>query len=283
MYNYNYPKHSKGVFGRWWLVVGFLWTLLSNADLLVSKYTSAQFQASWAAEWYSPKWGWQVWIIGILVITVVFEFFHSYRKIKEPSDKLDQIEAARPLLRVAANGFHHDIRELKALDASTGRMTRILAHLSCVHVRFKNDPKVATDTSVARDVLAEISFYDESSRDLLCSLQGRWGDTLEPPLLRDGTPEEKLATVNFAIGQERELNIAFKYQREPECYGMSNDSYKVSGWKHDKYKLSCSKIRAHVRLRSSNGVDSSWDLWFDNPSTGELQAIKQQEVLPVAP
>jgi hypothetical protein len=72
-------KHLKGVFGPWWAVVSALWASISAADTLVGKYGSASTQAAWNMYWKVPKWGWEVWAIGALLITCAFLFEFSFR------------------------------------------------------------------------------------------------------------------------------------------------------------------------------------------------------------
>lgn len=120
---------------------------------------------------------------------------------------------------------------------------------------------------------AELDFFDEADH-LLCTLHGRWADTIQPPFLPPGqSAAQVLAMADFGIGQERELDIAFKYQDETDCFGMSNETYTYQDWKHPKQKLSAENIRVRVRLRGV-GVDNIWDFWFQNPKSGCLQRIK---------
>jgi hypothetical protein len=101
------------------------------------------------------------------------------------------------------------------------------------------------------------------------------GDTAQPPQLPPGqSPAQVLAMIDFGIGQERELDIAFKYQDEAECFGMSNETYQYKDWKHQQ-KLVQENIKARVRLRGVN-VDSTWDFWFQNPKSAGLQKLKFQ-------
>ena len=178
-----------------------------------------------------------------------------------------------PLLRVADKGFYADFRTLSVECAP--RVFKPMASLSCLHVRFKNDPQHSSQTCIAQ-ILAEIEYYD-STNSLLCSIRGRWGDTTEPPRLPLGqTPEDNLTNVVIQIGQVRELDIAFKYQDESACYAMSNEVYGLPDWKHPTHKLPQGSIRARVRLRGV-GVDASWDLRFENPSAGQLKPIRWNE------
>jgi hypothetical protein len=74
--------HAKGVFGPWWAAVNAVWLAVSSADTLVSKYASNAFKAEWNGWWITPKWGWTVWAIGFLAITLWSAFEYSYRLVK---------------------------------------------------------------------------------------------------------------------------------------------------------------------------------------------------------
>jgi hypothetical protein len=165
----------------------------------------------------------------------------------------------------------------RPLIEQIGPVVRTVAQLSCLHVKFKNDPELSTESSTAKNILAELEFFDDSGHPL-CSLLGRWGDTPQPPHLPQGqTPAQTLAMVDFGIGQERELDIAFKYQDEPDCFGMSNETYAYRDWRHPKQRLCPENIRVRVRLRGI-GVDNAWDFWFQNPKSTGLQKVKYQQV-----
>jgi hypothetical protein len=280
-------KHIRSIAKWWWALVAALWSTFWIADGAIGKWGSQTVKAWWDAHTEHLPTNWQAWLIGLLGIALLLILEGSYRRsvavesehkseVRHLSDKVTDV----PLLRVAEDGFCHDLRPLVNTDNYGNK--NILATLSCIHVKFKNDPKKTTPNSRAK-VLAEMEFYDANSGAFLCQMYGRWGDSTQPPHLAPGqTVSDNLAAVDFEIGQERELNIAFKYQQESDCFGMSNKTYEVYGWRHPKQGIPCEHVRVRVRLRGV-GVNSSWDFWFQNPKTGQLQPIKQQQVQPVAP
>jgi hypothetical protein len=89
-------EHLKQVARWWWAMVITAWTLLSLADFIMGKM-SPDRKAVWDAMWITPKWGWKVWIIGLLVITVLMLFEGSYRlqhaTIKAARLKQQELEA----------------------------------------------------------------------------------------------------------------------------------------------------------------------------------------------
>jgi len=120
------------------------------------------------------------------------------REIVELKEKLTDV----PRLEVVRHGFYVDVRPL---IEQIGPVIRTVAQLSCLHVKFKNDPELSTESSIAKNILAELEFIDDSSHPL-CTLLGRWGDTPQPPHLpQSQSPAQALAMVDFGIGQEREF------------------------------------------------------------------------------
>jgi hypothetical protein len=220
-------------------------------------------------------WALTIFMAGSAALVIVGGY---HRAVAEQTKRDDDVRKLKeqltdiPRLHVVEGGFYKDVRTLSSEDAR-GRFTP-LGELSCLHVKFMNDPKRSTGMSIARQVLAEIVFTDAKTEGEICRVRGRWGDTLEPSRLPQHlTPEDALATVDFAIGQIRELDIAYKYPDEQECYAMSNDTYGRPDWRYEKQKTLCNEIKARVRLRGV-GVDASWEFRFENPNRGALRPIK---------
>jgi hypothetical protein len=80
-----------------------------------------------------------------------------------------------PHLCVIQRGFYADTR---TLSEQLGSIVRPVAEVSCLHVKFKNNPTLSIESSIARNILAEVEFVDESGH-LLCAFLGRWGDTAQ--------------------------------------------------------------------------------------------------------
>ena len=109
-----------------------------------------------------------------------------------------------PNLEVAPGDFHVDERYVGSGGAHT-------TPISCLHVRFLNDPQVPTDDSIAKGIIADISYLTKKDQKLIFSQAGRWGDSLQPPVVKKGTPVVDLAHMDFPIGASRELNLTIKY------------------------------------------------------------------------
>lgn len=76
----------------WWAIFTVVWTIFSSADTLIGKYATQSFQDSWKASWVHPRWGWEAWIIGLLVITAGAIFEGGYRQYSEQEEKVASLE-----------------------------------------------------------------------------------------------------------------------------------------------------------------------------------------------
>src|ERR1022692_1829687 len=72
-------KHVGQIAHLWWVVIYGAWALLCSLDVFVEHYASESFKVTYNNLWEAPKWGWQIWIIGLLVITVFAIFEGSYQ------------------------------------------------------------------------------------------------------------------------------------------------------------------------------------------------------------
>jgi hypothetical protein len=106
-----------------------------------------------------------------------------------------------PHLCVIQRGFYADTR---TLSEQLGSIVRPVAEVSCLHVKFKNNPTLSIESSIARNILEEVEFVDESGH-LLCAFLGRWG------IQRNSvTPRTKSST---SIGNDRFWNRTRKRVR----------------------------------------------------------------------
>jgi hypothetical protein len=191
-------------------------------------------------------------------------------------EKLEQRFAGLPKLKLAPDGFYADLRTLR-IRAGTiqGNLLRMVERpISCVHCRFINDPDVSTPESVARSVTATIEFRDVSNRTLF-SLDGRWADTDQP---QPGQTTIELLSVDFQIGQTREVDIAFKYPEEGDSHGLNNDSYGRPDWKDPRWRLNGEDFSVVIRLRGPY-IENKWQCYFRNPGIGQPFETREIQAL----
>jgi hypothetical protein len=96
----------------WWAVIyGLAWSLLCSIDVLIGHYASESFKAAYNKAWVAPKWGWAVWIIGLLVITILVIIEGSYRYASNLEDRIapkleiPQIAYEQPLAQGAMTHY----------------------------------------------------------------------------------------------------------------------------------------------------------------------------------
>jgi len=141
-----------------------------------------------------------------------------------------------------------------------------------VHVKFRNNPQFRSADARAKDVIAEITFFDSTGEnEVLNPFKGRWGDTIQPSYLERGSPTRELHSVDFEeSGNDHELDIALKYRDEEFCYAYNNESYFAPGWKEPKFLLHGERFQLRVRL-SGRMVDKEW--WFTLCNIGKNQGL----------
>jgi hypothetical protein len=201
--------------------------------------------------------------------------FLVWKREREQAESLSARFRGLPLLRLVPGGFYGDIRTLGIRRVTSGGESAVDTQpLSSIHVRFINDPLVPTPEGAARGVIATIEFQDMRGGALF-QLDGRWGDTDQP---LPGSPTVQLLSVDFQIGQTRELDIAMKLPRDADCHGINNDSYRAPNLKDARWRLVGPEFYAIVRLRGAY-VDRRWRLHFRNPGAGSaLEALDAEEL-----
>lgn len=185
--------------------------------------------------------------------------------------RLDQIISSLPNIELYGEPYVDEriIRELKL------RADMVDSPLKpyFTHVKFCNNPQVRTADARAKDVIAQITFFDsEGENEVLNPFKGRWGDTKQPSYLEQGTPVRELHSVDFEeSGLEHELDIALKYQDEEVCYAYNNESYWASGWKLLEFILHGERFQISVRLTGQK-VDKEW--FFILHNLGKNRGLK---------
>ena len=156
------------------------------------------------------------------LLCVAVSVFLVWLREVQRREKVEQRLTGLPNLRLATDGFYADMRTLRIREGTVQRdfVRTIQRTISCIHCRFINDPEVPTPESLAQNVTATIEFRDVNDR-MLFTLDGRWGDTDQP---QPGQTTIDLLSVDFQIGQTRELDIAFKHPEEAESHGLNNVS-----------------------------------------------------------
>ncbi len=147
---------------------------------------------------------------------------------------------------------------------------------SVLRLTVVNQPLSKTPESVAREVLAKLTFYDGGDRMLFSIPAARWEGTVQPPDKDPNKDIVEIIAVRIVAGQERELNIVCKEAHKAFCYGLSNDSYEF-WFEHPNYKMDVGVYRCIVEL-SGHYVDTTIELKFENPDGQDLRVIDVEQI-----
>ena len=96
-------KHAYLLGVGWWAMLVAAWSILSSADLFVSRVCDRATQDKWAAIWLHPTWGWKTWLLGVCVITTGVIFEGSFRKSRR--QELEHGAAMRALSKAHSDAI----------------------------------------------------------------------------------------------------------------------------------------------------------------------------------
>ena len=197
------------------------------------------------------------------------------KKAAEIEAYLESLKKGRPLLKIAPAGCCVDTRQFNqhlpaGVYNSQGLPNPVPITItfaaSCLHVRIINNPDFSTPEAAARKVSAVIRFYDEQGKELFF-IDGRWAESDQPATRPWGVSTIDLLSMDFGIGQTRELDVAFKDSEDVECYGINNDSFRTVGLKYPRFKLEGRIFTAEIRLRGE-WIDQTFKVRFRNLGRG---------------
>jgi hypothetical protein len=151
---------------------------------------------------------------------------------------------------------------------------------SFLHLRITNNPRPLSGAQAeAKNVSARVVFRNSNGEPCFPRyIEGKWAGTPEPIGLPLGKMPADFLAADFTIGQTHELAIAFKYDRDLECYPFNHESYEYQllgeRFKHPKRILRNGTFSADVELIGQR-VNERWTIAFENPGPGK--ALKQGE------
>jgi hypothetical protein len=230
---------------------------------------------------YTPEWPRLViaaFVIGVLGLVITAALgWHAERQertragflAREPRQRLD-----RPNIQVA--NIAVDRRTLIAVGASSPH-----TWVYVVSLLLKNIPTGSHPDAHANDVLAEIRFVHHG-RTALSVSPGRWGDTDQPAVRKAKDPFGSLIDLNavpFRIGEQHELNVAFKYEKDPYFYGFNNTTYDHLNWENPEFRLTDGSYEVAVRL-FGRLVDEEYRFTLKNLGAGGGLTMTPLVVLP---
>jgi hypothetical protein len=115
-----------------------------------------------------------------------------------------------------------------------------------------NDP-AGKPGEIAQRVIARLKVSDVDGNELLRAT-GRWAEQRQAPeSLRIGMDKEAIPIDLDPNALEHELDIAFKYPQDANCYVYNNDNGQYAGdLRYRKHELAGKQFRVDVELQGSN-------------------------------
>ena len=238
-------------------VIGVLAALLTW--LLPSSSTYVVF-----ASWFIPT---AIFII-LLLRGLLLAPFWLLREEDAQGDALRQqleaIEQSRPRVEIDSIRQAQLYRQLHTADGK-GPIYGLL------QVWFKNQPRVSTEKSIARDVAAEITFAGPRS----CRIYGQWAVGNPPSFVGSGSIAP---TVDIPPGPlPVKLNLALKYLDDSYAYGFSQEGITRDIDGRDKAsELPSGSYIVTIRLQGV-GIDQEYLFRLENPGAGSPLQLKPAE------
>jgi len=192
------------------------------------------------------------------VLSVALVFGEENREKRKLRQRLESLENSRPKIVLKQPGAVHIEPNVYVGSIFVAQFLR---------VRFVNTPDEAVPSAVAEAVAAKISYFREGENNPILSIDGRWADSDQP------TPRERwqsyndLLRIKFDIGDEHNVDVAYRDSRTGECFAWNNDNYNYQDMTKPEHKLSGEVFRVQVRLVGAR-VDSTTEFRFSNSADG---------------
>lgn len=232
----------------------------------------------WIGGFVADSRGWSNWSRGSFwgggTLALLFSFYSVWREERKAVLAFQKRFEGLPRICLAEQGFHADeFYTLFVTSKGEGRQP-VGPPYSVLRLRVKNDPESSTPESVARELRADIAFFSEGGQKLL-EMDGRWSDSPQPFQQNASVGVVSYLSVDFAIGQARNLDIVTKCMQQEECCGVNNDSFNHMHLQNPKLLLPAGVIHCHVRLRGGY-VDETFRMVFRS-GVGPLEVISAEQ------
>jgi hypothetical protein len=215
-----------------------------------------------------PRWVW-ITLLSVGAIVAPFIAFHRVRLQRDASRRsYKKLTSSSPNLEMNGSPY---------VDTRTTVLDQTLAVVGSpffAHAKFSNNPAERIPEATARDVVAEISIFNDDGHPALLEqpIYGRWGDTTQPSRLAASASSRELAQVEFEPnGLPHELNLALKYPEDSNCYAFNNESYDRLDWRLPKFRLDGSTFHVRVKLIGQR-VEKEW--WFELINDGPNRGLR---------
>jgi hypothetical protein len=123
----RWTLHCKRLSNRWWAVIAVAWSVFSGIATTIGIWGSAVTKTKWTAFTLHFPFGWQTWLIGLLVIGLLFVYDGSYRHARKLETEKANLEwsSDRPILLFDSWGeVPHDFPGARFIEVSEYRKER---------------------------------------------------------------------------------------------------------------------------------------------------------------
>jgi hypothetical protein len=83
--------HCRKLSNRWWAVITIVWSAFTIADFVINRAGSDSQKAAWKYATLQFPFGWQAWLIGLLLIVLILVYDASYRHAKRMAFKIMEL------------------------------------------------------------------------------------------------------------------------------------------------------------------------------------------------
>jgi hypothetical protein len=83
-------RYLKQSFRQWQRTILVIWAVISAADTLIGHYGTPRGKEVWDRLWLLPQLGWRNWLLGFLLLTLIFLFENSFRTARDLRKDLEK-------------------------------------------------------------------------------------------------------------------------------------------------------------------------------------------------
>ena len=238
----------------------------------------------WA--WHHPRLGLELTVIWFVLIVIegAFRLHHDAgaevrqlgANLADREEQIAALEATKPRLVFKGTEIDRDARAV-AFEVIRGERVGYVdpTPASWSRVRIANDPGDRAG-SVAQDVAALVTFFEMDGLTQLVEIEGRWASEKQAPEMdRIGLSKEGRTVHMPANGDDHfPLDIAMKFDGEPECYAYNDENGKSGSMRLAKHRLVGTDFNVRVRVKGTNTERLTG--WFRLRNLGAGQPVVLQ-------
>lgn len=256
--------------GRWLVIINAILFLYSIATTFRDAFPP-EIQDKYQLHLFLPKWSWQTWLAVFAVANFFIVLRGAYLAVKRREEekvaletKLQEIDDAKPRI-ILCNPYTDRVAvNQNGLQVCIANVLR---------VKLENAPGNNYPNNEAKNVTAQISFYDATGNLLIRDMDARWTASTQPlgPHWQSVVP---LLGMGFGIGAKRDLDIAFAELTyintpPPSLVALNNDNFRFPRWRDPNHILAGERFVAKIRVSA---------VWVDTEICVEFWAMPQGEI-----